>query len=92
MDRGKSQILPPVIPLSETEGLLTVCILNRSRTQEDGGFFKAQERSERRMVHEISLNLKSLTPPVISVMAIPGHELVQLLRVKYSCPSGAANV
>ncbi len=69
------------------DGQLPACILNLSRKRGSGGFFAAEEwENEDQVVHEISLNPKSLTPPIISVMAILVHEMVHLWQEEHGDP------
>jgi len=69
------------------DGHLPACILNLSRKRGSGGFFTAEEwENEGQVVHEISLNPTSLTPPIISVMATLVHEMVHLWQEEYGDP------
>jgi predicted SprT family Zn-dependent metalloprotease len=70
---------------------LPVCILNLSRKRGAGGFFAAERwEKEESVIHEISLNLKSLEPPMERVMSILVHEMVHLWKEEFG-KSGRRN-
>jgi predicted SprT family Zn-dependent metalloprotease len=69
------------------EDRLPACILNLSRKRGAGGFFAAERwEKEESVIHEISLNPKSLEPPMERVMSILVHEMVHLWQEEFGKP------
>jgi predicted SprT family Zn-dependent metalloprotease len=76
-------------------GGLSECIVNMSRHNQSYGFFaanrwKTEEKGERKIVHEISLNPDYLDRPFVEWHATFVHEMVHLWQEDFGHPSRAA--